>query len=344
MGFSIRNAMASGAAGVADVAGTYAKTEIAKSATLDIEKARAEIQAERDARLHEQAKSMQTDVIQPFLRSEREAGQEFQRGENKENRQHQTNLQKAGFDHAEIMQLNNQDFQASENDKSRMVQLAGQSIQLRQVEVLERGAALDQRIKAVQAENAETLAKLQDDYKVETDPKKKEALRDDIAVLSGKQDKFMPLPLKDEMGNITGYQIFDTHRGVIMEPGRGGPAAGGVAKPTTQKEMDDLPPGARYINPADGKEYIKRAPKAEPQKTSAAPASGGMISGERRVISGGSGYQPVGAEEYAARNGGGIDEIRSIETALQNAVTPEQKSALSLQLQEAMRKAGKLGE
>jgi hypothetical protein len=35
------------------------------------------------------------------------------------------------------------------------------------------------------------------------------------------------------------------------------PAAGDVARPTTQAAFDALPKGARYINPSDGKEYIK---------------------------------------------------------------------------------------
>ena len=31
-----------------------------------------------------------------------------------------------------------------------------------------------------------------------------------------------------------------------------------VARPTTQAEFDKLPSGSRYVNPADGKEYIKK--------------------------------------------------------------------------------------
>lgn len=93
MGFNIRNAMASGAAGVADVAGTYAKTEIAKAATLDIERVRAEIQADRDARLHEQAVSMQRDVIQLHARQLQKDDQDFRSRESREGRTHQETLQ-----------------------------------------------------------------------------------------------------------------------------------------------------------------------------------------------------------------------------------------------------------
>jgi hypothetical protein len=61
-------------------------------------------------------------------------------------------------------------------------------------------------------------------------------------------------------------------------------------------------------------------------------------------VEGGGGYQPVGAQEYVAAHGGN-DEIASIEAALRSPnLTTEQKSALSLQLQEAMRKSGKLGK
>ena len=35
------------------------------------------------------------------------------------------------------------------------------------------------------------------------------------------------------------------------------PLTGAVAKPTSRAEFDKLPKGAKYVNPADGKTYIK---------------------------------------------------------------------------------------
>ena len=45
-------------------------------------------------------------------------------------------------------------------------------------------------------------------------------------MLTGKDaDKFLPVPLKDEMGAITGYKVFDTKRGVWAESGASGGAS-----------------------------------------------------------------------------------------------------------------------
>jgi hypothetical protein len=43
------------------------------------------------------------------------------------------------------------------------------------------------------------------------------------------------------------------------------PAEPVSAKPTTQAQFDALAPGTRFVNPADGKIYRKKAPSAEPQ-------------------------------------------------------------------------------
>lgn len=43
-----------------------------------------------------------------------------------------------------------------------------------------------------------------------------------------------------------------------MGASSGAAPAGGVARPQTQAELDKLPSGTRFINPADGKEFIKK--------------------------------------------------------------------------------------
>lgn len=43
-----------------------------------------------------------------------------------------------------------------------------------------------------------------------------------------------------------------------MGASKGAAPSSGVTRPITQAEFDKLPSGARYINPADGKEYIKK--------------------------------------------------------------------------------------
>lgn len=282
MGFNLRNAVGTVAAGVADVAKNYANTEITKRATMDIEQLRATIQADRDARQNE------------FAAGESQKGRDFTRSENVENRTHQTDLQDRGFthtenmqsnafNHTEILQLNSQDFQRTEGDRNRAVQSAGQAIQMRQVETLEKGAALERRIKEVQAKNAEEVGRLQDQYNTEPNQAKKTALRDSIAVLTGKaSDKYLPLPLKDEMGNITGYQIFDTHRGMIFQPDRG--AAGGAGGRNTSDPL-----GIRGNLPQ---------PK-EAEQPAARPA-GGLIDSQMAPGSGRPGAPPLNPEAVAS--------------------------------------------
>lgn len=262
--------------------------------TAGLDSFRAQLQEARDARLNEYQTTRDTRQNE-FTSGENARNREHTSTENAANRTHQTNLQDRGFghaermqdkafSHAELMQINQQDFQRDEGDKNRSIQAAGQSIQLRQVAVLERGAALEHRIKEVQAQNAEEVGRLQEKYRVETDPNKKAALRDSIAVLTGKaSDKFLPLPLKDEMGNITGYQIFDTHRGAIFEPNRGG-GGGSVAPATTDiealKRMSNNPQAVKLFEEKFGQgsaaKYLKaEAPAQRP--ASAGGTRGGMI-------------------------------------------------------------------
>lgn len=62
MGFNLQNAGAAAAAGVADVATTFAKTEIAKKASMDLEQVRAGIQRDRDERLYEMKNRDSRDI------------------------------------------------------------------------------------------------------------------------------------------------------------------------------------------------------------------------------------------------------------------------------------------
>jgi hypothetical protein len=71
----------------------------------------------------------------------------------------------------------------------------------------------------IQLGNAKRLDELRAEFGKTADPARKEAIRDEVMLLSGKdKEDFMPVPLKDEMGNVTGYKIFDKHRGNWIEP------------------------------------------------------------------------------------------------------------------------------
>lgn len=91
-----------------------------------------------------------------------------------------------------------------------------------------KGRELDNAIKQIAVDNARTITKLKGEFASAT-PERKQEINEELSVLTGKDaDKFLPVPLKDEMGAITGYKVFDTKRGVWAERGASGgaPAVG----------------------------------------------------------------------------------------------------------------------
>lgn len=93
------------------------------------------------------------------------------------------------------------------------------------------GAELDNAVKQIALDNANRLEKLRGEFST-ADAKRKEAIENEIQVLTGKDsDHYLPVPLKDDMENITGYKIFDRKRGRWLDEGGaqgGAPAAGAV--------------------------------------------------------------------------------------------------------------------
>ena len=88
-----------------------------------------------------------------------------------------------------------------------------------------KGRELDNAIKQIAVDNARTITKLKGEFASAT-PERKQAINEELSVLTGKDaDKFLPVPLKDEMGAITGYKVFDTKRGVWAESGASGGAS-----------------------------------------------------------------------------------------------------------------------
>jgi hypothetical protein len=90
-----------------------------------------------------------------------------------------------------------------------------------------KGRDLDNAIKQIAVDNNRTIAALKTEFAKAT-PERKQAINDEISVLTGKDtDKFLPVPLKDDMGNVTGYKVFDTKRGIWVDDAQGG--AGSLA-------------------------------------------------------------------------------------------------------------------
>lgn len=78
---------------------------------------------------------------------------------------------------------------------------------------LAKGANLDNSLKQIGLDNAKRVEKLKTEFSAAT-PERKKAITDEIQLITGKDnDKYLPVPLKDEQGNVTGYKIFDTKRG-----------------------------------------------------------------------------------------------------------------------------------
>ena len=80
----------------------------------------------------------------------------------------------------------------------------------------------------IQVDNARRVEALRKEFtNPETAVERKTAIREEIQLLTGKDnDNFLPVPLKDESGAITGYQVFDKKQGVFVTPKGSAPVDG----------------------------------------------------------------------------------------------------------------------
>ena len=205
---------------------------------------RAQSAKELQASGFEHDVSMEKDVRQPFQAEQTKSGQGFTRSMETDVRQpFQASQQKAAFGHAETMQETSIEAAASEGRLNREVTRAGQGIQQQQVDILAKGAELDREIKQITINNSRTVEALKTKLLSTADPKEKADITDTIHILTGKdKDKFLPVPLKDDMGNVTGYKIFDTVRGVFAD---------------SQPGASPYPEGTE-LRGKDGKAYVVR--------------------------------------------------------------------------------------
>ena len=171
---------------------------------------------------------------------------------------------------------------------------------------------------------------LQDAYLSEQDPAKRDAIADQIYTLAGK-DKYTPLVGKDAEGNPAYLGAFNTRSG---ERKTGAPSAGAVdfSQFFSGSGGDLSQPGPTKARAAaEG----NASPNPPPQK--------GLIS------SGIAGGAPLQTGEAPRIPAGAIAQARERVAQIQRALdTPnlstDQKAALSLELQKAMREAGTLGQ
>lgn len=96
-------------------------------------------------------------------------------------------------------------------------------ISAKNFDITAKGAKLDHQIKQITLDNAKRVDELRKEFDKAT-PERKAQINEQLQVLTGKDnDWYLPVPLKDETGAITGYKIFDRRRGVwVDDQGAGG--------------------------------------------------------------------------------------------------------------------------
>ena len=81
------------------------------------------------------------------------------------------------------------------------------------------GAELDNAIKQIMLDNATRVEALRKEFGTAASDRKTQ-ITEEIQILTGKDnDNYLPVPLKDELGAVTGYKIFDKKRGKFADDG-----------------------------------------------------------------------------------------------------------------------------
>lgn len=91
-------------------------------------------------------------------------------------------------------------------------------LQRQQFDVTKKGADLDHQIKQFQLANVQRVEALKKEFGAAT-PERQKSITEEIQLITGKDnDNFLPVPFKDDMGNIVRYDIFDKKRGEWVQP------------------------------------------------------------------------------------------------------------------------------
>ena len=92
---------------------------------------------------------------------------------------------------------------------------------------LAKSADLDTALKQIALDNTKRVQVLREEFAAAA-PERRAKINEEIQLITGKDnDKFMPVPIKDDMDNVSGYKIFDTKAGRFVEQNAG---AGGGSK------------------------------------------------------------------------------------------------------------------
>lgn len=127
------------------------------------------------------------------------------------------------------------------------------SIAERTFDVNAKGADLDRQIKQITLDNAKRVDELRTEFGSAA-PERKKAIEKELEILTGKdKDKFLPVPLKDETGAVTGYRIFDTREGRWVDDGAGGGAQPSAEDIEGLKKRAGNPQAVAYFESRFGK-------------------------------------------------------------------------------------------
>ena len=135
-----------------------------------------------------------------------------------------------------------------------------------------KGRELDNAIKQMTVDNAKRAQELRTEFG-KAPPERQQQIKDELSILTGKDaDKFVPVPLKDAEGNITGYKVFDAKSGKFMDDGaaQADPIKAAMDAARKAREPQGKAAAAPQGAPA-------RAPAAPPDYRPASDGSGRMV-------------------------------------------------------------------
>ena len=131
------------------------------------------------------------------------------------------------------VQREGQEIDRARVDEQRRHNQATEKLQAAAEGRLGKSAELDGAIKQLALDNAKRVEGLKKEFATAT-PERKKAITEEVQLLTGKDnDQYLPVPLKDEMGNVTGYKVFDKKRGVWVDNAGGGAPTGAKWDNTT---------------------------------------------------------------------------------------------------------------
>ena len=201
-------------------------------------------------------------------------------------------------------------FEGGQRSEDRKLDSRRLDIQARQVNAAVAASNIAVQKGQMEVSQLKRVQGLQEQYLNETDPTKRDQIADQIYTLAGK-DKFTPLVGKDAEGNTQFMGAFNTRTG--------------------KRET-----GATSASGVDWAQYLS-GDKSQPGPTKA--RAGNISRAMTESVPGVNVPLPRTTAEPA------LSRVEQIQRALQTPnLSTQQKSALSLQLQEAMREEGTLGQ